>query len=210
MIVLNTTTIHQVLKINDEVKIFTDYKEESGSTYEGTAILLEQLDSYADSFYLASERLIPVEDKYNSGDVSRYLSIHKFFSNPEPMVCRLRNLLLKHKTSRPDMIKSISEYLTRANQGSDECAVLRDLFNKHGYEDLVFYIEQLDPNWQPTIYHSELWKVEFITDKEGWPISFITTRKIRVHKSGRKTKNYIERNTVYKGSKPRNHIDDKA
>lgn len=140
--------------------------------------------------------------------MSTYKSLDKFLKSTVFPMPRLVKQLSKHKSGdsylkRLQLLERYSELKT-CQAGS----IVYDMLSKHTYSEIIRYIEQLDPNWQATIYTSEKWLVKFTEDSMGWPIDFTTTRRLRRNTMTRKNKTYVERNTTYSARHKSNNMVD--
>lgn len=191
-----------VLKVGDTVSIYTDFQNQKD--YEGKAILVTKI-SDGDSFYSSEERLIPDEKKeYSDLDTARldlYTRIRSMF-NKDP---GLLDMLVKCRRYANNYDRRMSILNDPSNYLDDKVSI-----SSLDKDAVIRYVEQLNPDWQNTIYMSEKWKVKFTEDKDGWPIEFTTTRNIRVRHNAIKNKNYTSKYTTYNSKTSLvNHIDEK-
>ena len=184
---------HTSLAVGKQVSIYTDFHKEVG--YEVEAVLIEKIEN-GDTFFLDEfvDANPTMSDKPNQLKEKRNEQLNAVFSGnikeQRPAIQKFFQNVLKLRSNKLDdynkIYKFIIEYRDKLYKKQllglhDEIdskfkRILRDI----PVDYITRYFQQFKKKVNNTIFKYEKWKVEFITDETGYPVSHVAIKKIRI------------------------------
>lgn len=191
------------VKEGNIVNIYLDHK--FNKNFNGAAKLIKLIEK-RHTFILPNERLYTILEDKAIGKDGKHLPLTKEEKDNNESYFRLLNYFSKRNKELPKSTRRFrKEMITNLSEELDSIEILDNLINKYRWdylgstESLIDILKDFDnktiirffqqtymKNWSPSIWRTELWKVEFLPEqyciKKKWCLynkPFITTRKIR-------------------------------